>query len=57
LHRGGLTIVLVTHEADIARHAQRILRFRDGQLTGDEAVPDPLDARAVLEALGRERAA
>jgi putative ABC transport system ATP-binding protein len=57
LHRSGLTIVLVTHEPDIARHAQRILSFRDGQLMEDEAVPEPLDARTVLETLLRERAA
>ena len=57
LHRGGLSIVLVTHEPDIARHAERILRFRDGQLMDDEAVADPLDARTVLETLARERAA
>ncbi len=57
LHRSGLTIVLVTHEPDIARHAERILRFRDGQLMSDEAVVDPLDARTVLETLPRERAA
>ena len=50
LHRAGLTIVLVTHEADIARYAQRILTFRDGQLTGDEPIRDRLDARAVLGA-------
>jgi putative ABC transport system ATP-binding protein len=57
LHRTGLTIVLVTHEPDIAHHAERILRFRDGQLIGDEAVADPLDARTVLETLARGRAA
>jgi putative ABC transport system ATP-binding protein len=57
LHRSGLTIVLVTHEPDIALHAQRILRFRDGQLIGDEAVADPLDARTVLETLTQGRAA
>ncbi len=57
LHRSGLTIVLVTHEPDIARHAERILRFRDGQLIGDEAVADSLDARTVLEALTQGRAA
>ena len=45
LHRGGLTIVLVTHEPDIAQYAQRILTFRDGQLMGDDAVRDPLEAR------------
>jgi putative ABC transport system ATP-binding protein len=57
LHRSGLTIVLVTHEPDIASHAERILRFRDGQLIGDEAVAHPLDARTVLETLTRGRAA
>ncbi len=57
LHRSGLTIVLVTHEPDIARHAERILLFRDGQLISDEAVREPLDARVVLETLPRERAA
>lgn len=38
LHREGSTIVLVTHEPDIAQHAERILRFRDGLLTSDEVV-------------------
>jgi putative ABC transport system ATP-binding protein len=57
LHRSGLTIVLVTHEPDIARHTERILHFRDGQLTGDEVVAEPLDARTILETLTRERAA
>jgi putative ABC transport system ATP-binding protein len=36
LNRRGITIVLVTHEEDIARHARRVLRFRDGELIGDE---------------------
>jgi putative ABC transport system ATP-binding protein len=36
LHAQGNTIVLVTHEEDIARHAHRILRIRDGQLASDE---------------------
>ena len=46
LNRSGITIVLVTHEDEIARHARRILRFRDGQLVGDEPVASPLDACA-----------
>jgi putative ABC transport system ATP-binding protein len=53
LNRGGITVVLVTHEEDIARYAQRILRFRDGQLIEDEAVADPIDARAALAAGAR----
>jgi len=36
LHAQGNTIVIVTHERDIAEHAQRIMSFRDGQLVKDE---------------------
>jgi putative ABC transport system ATP-binding protein len=36
LHAGGNTIVLVTHEADIAAHARRVLHLRDGQIERDE---------------------
>jgi putative ABC transport system ATP-binding protein len=36
LSRQGNTIVLVTHEEDVARHARRILRIRDGLLAADE---------------------
>jgi len=60
LNRTGITIVLVTHEADIARYARRILTFRDGHLRSDEPVPGRLDAEAELreaEAAGREDAA
>jgi putative ABC transport system ATP-binding protein len=48
LNRRGITIVLVTHEEDIARYARRILHFRDGALIEDEPVPAPIDAREVL---------
>jgi len=36
LSRKGHTIIVVTHEEDIARHARRILRIRDGLIAGDE---------------------
>lgn len=50
LNRQGKTIVMVTHEPDIAQHAKRIVRFRDGHLFSDESVEAPLDAKAVLMA-------
>jgi putative ABC transport system ATP-binding protein len=37
LHAGGNTIVLVTHEADIAAHAHRVIHIRDGQVEQDVA--------------------
>jgi putative ABC transport system ATP-binding protein len=36
LHRQGNTIILVTHEADIAEHAHRVIRVRDGKVESDE---------------------
>jgi putative ABC transport system ATP-binding protein len=38
LNHAGITIVLVTHELEIARFSRRILRFRDGRLMGDDMV-------------------
>jgi putative ABC transport system ATP-binding protein len=37
LHEGGNTIILVTHEADVAAHAHRIISIRDGQIEKDVA--------------------
>ncbi len=42
LHREGKTLVVVTHEDDIARHCERIVRFRDGEIVSDEPVGDRL---------------
>jgi len=39
LHKRGNTILLVTHENDIAEHAYRIIRLLDGQIHSDEKVP------------------
>ncbi len=38
LNREGKTVVIVTHEPDIANHCRRIVRFRDGHIISDEAV-------------------
>jgi putative ABC transport system ATP-binding protein len=44
LNQQGLTIVLVTHEPDIAEHARRIVTFRDGAVVSDEPVKQRLAA-------------
>jgi putative ABC transport system ATP-binding protein len=51
LNREGLTIVLVTHELDIAAYASRSLTFRDGRLRSDERTVEPRDAAATLAEL------
>ncbi len=51
LNREGLTIVLVTHELDIAAYASRSLTFRDGRLKGDERAVEPRDAATTLAGL------
>jgi putative ABC transport system ATP-binding protein len=48
LNREGITVVVVTHEPDVARYAGRILSFRDGRVTRDEPQTDPLEARRQL---------
>jgi putative ABC transport system ATP-binding protein len=38
LHREGKTVVVVTHDEEIAEHCERIVRFRDGEIISDEKV-------------------
>ncbi len=40
----GRTIILITHEPDIAEHAARIIRLKDGAIISDERNPTPRDA-------------
>ena len=47
----GITLVLVTHEPDIAEYAQRIITFRDGKIRRDEKVAHPQNAEEVLKSM------
>jgi putative ABC transport system ATP-binding protein len=49
LNKEGITVVMVTHEEQIALHARRVLRVMDGRIASDRQVERPLDAREVLE--------
>jgi putative ABC transport system ATP-binding protein len=49
LNHQGLTIVMVTHEPDIAAYCSRTVRMRDGLIISDERNPAPRDAHRDLE--------
>jgi putative ABC transport system ATP-binding protein len=51
LNDKGLTIVLVTHEHDIAQFAKRVLVFRDGKIRKDDAATNRPRASEVLQGL------
>ena len=51
LNARGATIVLVTHEPDIAEFCSRVVLFRDGRLQSDRAVAQPASAEAALARL------
>ncbi len=51
LNDKGLTIVLVTHELDVARFAKRVLIFRDGKIRKDDLVDNRPNAADVLKTL------
>jgi len=48
LNRGGMAVVLVTHERDVAAFASRVVSFRDGHVVDDQRVARPADAREML---------
>ncbi len=47
LHQKGNTIIMVTHEDDIAHYAHRIVRLRDGLVESDTVNPSPTRGRAI----------
>ncbi len=48
LNDEGVTVLVVTHEPDIAAHTKRIVTFSDGYLTGDRMVEEQLNATEIL---------
>ena len=47
----GITIILITHEIDIAEYGTRLVRFRDGRIQLDQKIPKRRDAEKELAAL------
>jgi putative ABC transport system ATP-binding protein len=39
----GITVILVTHDPEVAQHARRVISVRDGAVASDEGVPEPLE--------------
>jgi putative ABC transport system ATP-binding protein len=54
LNRSGITIILITHEKDIAGYAKRNIAFRDGKIIRDEELSNPRNAEDELAALPEE---
>ena len=57
LNEEGITIVMVTHELDIARYTKRNVIMRDGRIVTDTMVPNRLKAETELERLRQEQQA
>jgi len=57
LNDDGITIVMVTHELDVARYTKRMIILRDGKILTDEQVADRLNAENELKKLHAAQAA
>jgi putative ABC transport system ATP-binding protein len=49
-HERDITILMVTHEAEMAAYARRVVRFLDGRIVADESNPHSVEARATAGA-------
>jgi len=52
LNASGLSIIIVTHEPDVAAHAKRLIRVRDGRIIEDRPTSDPEVAQSLQSAHG-----
>ena len=52
LNSSGITIIIITHEYDVAQFANRILRFKDGEIVDEEFNAERIDAEALLKDYG-----
>lgn len=51
LNEHGKTIIIVTHEEEIAHHCKRVIRFRDGQVVQDKLIEQPINANEAIAKL------
>jgi putative ABC transport system ATP-binding protein len=56
LNDQGITVIVVTHDANVARHSQRIVELRDGCIVRDEPVAERLSAHDEMAELGMNTA-
>ena len=56
LNAQGITVVIVTHDARVARHAQRVIHVRDGRVVLNECVEDRIMAEQETALLDKELA-
>lgn len=49
LNKQGKTILFVTHELELAKHAHKIVFIRDGMIVNEEKIENPIDARETLK--------
>ena len=53
LHEDGRTVIMITHDRDLAEHANRVIVLDDGRIAEDELVGEPRDAEAELAAMAQ----